>query len=358
MNRAESALEPQEPPHIFRLGPCRAYAPTDLTGAGGKGELAIKVLDLDKTTPIDGIRYLVPPDDAVLHGRDGHVEIPYGDLPIPLILEDYTAMEGLVPTYDAVGRGVYHALRANPDCRYADRYANLLKDAYPHYLSEIATNIIMLDSKDVDVPYLDRKVNLLKIFTLLEPHDPRFPLDIGLTLMEKGLTFSALHFSTASLYKALGFLEKALALAPGDPVISGHLGELSYMLGRYESAVGFWRASLTGKGNPDLQVRMERVEAGQTPRVPPVDYLEAIGVALELYQAGGFEEAAAILQDVLADEAFCRDFTMPEIYFLLGRCYENLAIPRYAEDNYNKALALSPDYGEPREALANLYKQG
>lgn len=315
------------------------------------------MLDLDRVTPIDGIRYLIPPDDAVLEARDGNVRLPCGDIPIPLLIEDYDALDSPYPSYDAVGRGIYQALRINPDCAFAGRYARILKEAYPHYLSEIATNILILDRKDVEVPYLDRKVNLLKIFALIEPENRQFPLEIGLTLMDKGMRLSALHLSTVTLYKAEAFLRKALELSPEDPGILFHNGEISYILGRYDRAVSLWRAALQAlqnEGIEGVQSRLEPAEAGAVPRVPVVDYLQAIGAAFQLFQGGEFEEAAAILVDVIDDRAFCRDFLMPEIHVVLGHCYEKLGAPKYAEECYSEALRLSSGCAEAREALAKL----
>jgi tetratricopeptide (TPR) repeat protein len=301
----------------------------------------------------------MPATDAMLCGRDGRVSIPCDDLPLPLLEEDFAALTGSFPDYDAVGRGIYQALRLNPDCAGASRYAALLKDAYPHLLAELATNMAMLQKKDVEVPYIDRLINSLKVFALLEPANSRYPLEIGLTFMEKGLRLSALHLTTASFYKALEFLEKAEALAPADLQIKCQLGEVSYILGRYADAVGFWRDSAGGVAAPEAQRfngRIAMVDQGTVPLVPAVDYLEAIGAAFAAFQEEAFEDSAAILQDVLADAVFCRDFPIPQIHHILGLCYVRMNMPRFAEHAFNDALELDPDYADARSALAELQK--
>lgn len=301
----------------------------------------------------------MPAADAMLWGRDGRVSIPCEDLPLPLLEEDFAALAGSFPDYDAVGRGIYQALRLNPDCACASRYAALLKDAYPHLLAELATNMAMLQKKDVEVPYIDRLINALKVFALLEPANSCYPLDIGLAFMEKGLRLSALHLTTASFYKALESLEKAEALAPADLQIKCQLGEVSYILGRYADAVGFWRASAGGVVAPEAQRLNERitlVEQGEVPLVPAVDYLEAIGAAFATFQEGNYEESAAILQDILADAFFCRDFPVPQVHQILGLCYVRMNMPKYAEQAFNEALELDPDYADARSALAELQK--
>ncbi|KAF0216262.1 MAG: hypothetical protein FD174_3716 [Geobacteraceae bacterium] len=278
---------------------------------------------------------------------------------MPLLEDDYNAMDGSYPSYDAVGRGIYQALRINPDCAFGESYARLLKEAYPHFLSELASHILMLEKKDVEVTYLDRKINYLKIFALIEPDNPQFPLEIGLTLLDKGLRLSALHLATTSLYRAEEFLRRALELSPDDVKTSHHLGEVSYLLGRYDDAALFWGgiiSSLPAEEKEKLERRLQGVEQGATPRVPVVDYLEAIGVALDSHQRGEYEDAAAILQDVLDDAAFCEEFPLPEIWYVLGDCYKGLGMPRYAEDYFKEALRLNPDYAEAESALKNMYE--
>ena len=103
-----------------------------------------------------------------------------------------------------------------------------------------------------------------------------------------------------------------------------------------------------------MEERLARLEAGIHPLVPAVDYLEAIGVAFELHQQQEYAESAAILWDVLDDELFRTECPLPEVDFILGRCYEALTMPRYAEECYAEALVKRPDYEEAREALAAL----
>ena len=103
-------------------------------------------------TPLEGIIYYTPPDDYLLSGRDGMVAIRWaGKPPIPLLEADLTSLTDLLPDYDMVGRGIYQALRLDPDCSGAAIYAAVLRDAYPHIVSELGGQIIMLEAKDVDL---------------------------------------------------------------------------------------------------------------------------------------------------------------------------------------------------------------
>jgi tetratricopeptide (TPR) repeat protein len=293
-------------------------------------------------------------------GRDGRVRIPYGDLPIPLLEDDGANIpEGGCPSYDVIGRGIYAALRANPDCLHGDRYAALLKDAYPHFLNEMASHILMLDKKDVEIGYLDRKITYLKIFSLIEPDDSRFPLEIGVAYLDRGVRYEALHLATSSLYQAESYLLKALEKSPDDLQVQRHLADVSYLLGNYERTVSCGRTVMPGLKPEEaerLQRRLARIEAGETPRVPAVDYLEAVGFAFGCHEMGEYEEAAAVLEDVLSDLVLREELPMPEAWVMLSRCYQSLAMPRYAEDCLREALSIDPDHAEAGMALDNLQK--
>jgi len=76
----------------------------------------IKTSDKLTLTRIPGISYYNPPMEYVLEGRDGKVTIPLRGTPVPLEEEYYAKLGDSVPTYDAIGKGVYTALRNNPDC--------------------------------------------------------------------------------------------------------------------------------------------------------------------------------------------------------------------------------------------------
>lgn len=313
-------------------------------------------------TPLAGIRYVTPPDGTVLSARDGRATVTFGGFPIPLREGDAKELDSDgIPSYDAVGDGLYQALRLNPGCTYADRYARLLRDAYPHLVADLATHLLMLEQKDVDVLYLDRLITALKIFLLMEPDNPKFLGQIGRVYREKGLRLSALNQTTRNLYQAQSYLQRARLQTPDDPDLLLILGDVSWLLGKYDEASDCFQAARAvgvGERSGELELRLARLEAAAHPLVPAVDYLEAIGVALQLHQQQEYAEAAAILWDVLDDELFREQCPLPEVNYLLGRCYEALVMPRYAEECYTEALVKRPDYEEAREALAELTGKG
>ncbi|OGU14227.1 MAG: hypothetical protein A2076_16755 [Geobacteraceae bacterium GWC2_53_11] len=282
----------------------------------------------NQPTPLDGIIYVTPPDNYVLRGRDGMVELAWHDKPrIPLMEDDFAALSaGDVPDYDMVGRGIYQALRLDPDCVGAAAYAAVLKEAYPHIISELGGQIIMLEAREVDTPYLDRKINYLKIMALLDPDNAGLPLEIARTYVEKGSRLSSMQHAVSSWYAAEAQLKRSLKLDPDNHLAAYEYGEALYILGRYEQAAEIWRGLITLLEPADrarLEARIAGILAGKIPMVPPLDYLTALSVAVEQHHGGFSGDAAAIINDVLSDPVFAEQFPMKEVYYLLGTCYQD-----------------------------------
>ena len=293
-------------------------------------------------TPLDGIRYFTPSAGYVLTGRDGRVQIPWeGKPPVPLLEEDFpVAEESGTADYDMVGRGIYQALRLNPECACATEYAVILKEAYPHIVSELGGQIIMLDAREVDTPYLDRKINFLKIMALLEPANAGLCREIARTFIERGSRLSTLHQAVSSWYEAERFLKRALELDPADRHCAYEYGEALYVLGRYDQASEAWAAALPlleGGERARVEGRIAAILSGRLPRVAPLDYLTALSVAVEEHHAGHSDEAAAIIEDVLADPVFSEQFPVNEVYYLLGTCYQEMGMAQEAAGAFKKS---------------------
>jgi tetratricopeptide (TPR) repeat protein len=293
-------------------------------------------------TPLDGIRYFSPPDDYQLCGRDGMVAILWrGKPPLPLLEEDFTAVAPSgCPDYDMVGRGIYQALRIDPECVGAAAYAGVLKDAFPHIISELGAEIIMLDGKEVDAPYLDRKINLLKIMALLDQENAGLPLEIARTYVDKGSRLSSMQHAVTCWYAAEKQLKMSLSLRPDDIHAAYEYGEALYILGRYEQAAEVWSGlitSLNPGGRTRVEARVAAILAGRIPMVPPLDYLTALSVAVELHDNGFSDDAAAIIKDVLADAVFAGQFPLNEVYYLLGTCYQETGLMAEAAEAFKRS---------------------
>ena len=296
----------------------------------------------NQPTALEGIRYFYPPANFVLSGRDGLVEIPWGDRPpLPLLEEDWPRAEELASAdYDMVGRGIYQALRLNPGCVGAADYAAILKEAYPHIVSELGGQIVMLDARDVDGPYLDRKINFLRIMELLDPANAGLPLEIARTCVEKGSRLSNLQLAVSSWYDAEKYLRRSLELNRADFQAAYEYGEALYILGRYDQAAEVWRDCLPGfdaTGQTRIKMRISAIQSGQLPLVAPLDYLTALSVAVEQHYTGQNDSAISIIEDVLADTVFGEQFPLNEVYYLLGSCYQEAGMMDEAAQAFKRS---------------------
>ena len=292
--------------------------------------------------PLDGILYYTPPDNYLLCGRDGMVSIQWDvNLPIPLLEEDFAALEAAgLPDYDMVGRGIYQLLRMDPDCSAAAGYAAILKEAYPHIISELGGQIIMLDAREVDTPYIDRKINFLKIMSLLDPGNAGLPLEIARAYVDKGSRLASMQYAVSCWYAAEKQLKIALKLNPIDRNAAYEYGETLYVLGRYEQAAEVWSGVIDLLEPPErarVEARIAGILAGKIPMVPPLDYLTALSVAVEQHYNGFSDDAAAIITDVLADQVFAEQFPLNEVYYLLGTCYQEIGLMDEASEAFKRS---------------------
>jgi len=296
----------------------------------------------NQPTKMEGIIYFTPPEEYLLCGRDGRVAIQWaGKPPVPLLEEDFAAAEAIgAPDYDMVGRGIYQALRLNPECAGAAGYAAVLKEAYPHIVSDLGGQIIMLDAKEVDTPYLDRKINFLKIMALLDPDNAGLPLEIARTYVDKGSRLSSMQHAVPCWYAAEKQLKRSLDLNPGDIHAAYEYGETLYVLGRYEQAAEVWSELIDLLGSAErarVEARIAGILAGKLPMVPPLDYLTALAVAVEQHHNGFSDDAAAIITDVLSDEIFAAQFPLNEVYYLLGTCYQEIGLMDEAAEAFKRS---------------------
>jgi tetratricopeptide (TPR) repeat protein len=279
-------------------------------------------------------------------------------LPLPLHHEDFAAE----PTGDAIGRGLYDYLRQFPDCRHNTRYAELLRDAYPHYIADLGAQIVMLDHKEVDSPYIRRKLTSLKILALLDPQNPGLLQQIGMVNLELGLLFSQLKECRRHLLEAMGALQHSLKLRPDNPSCLNQLGQIDFLFGDYPAAARRWKSvvELLAEG-PTRQALSEKIAlfAGQAiPDHPLVDDLEAIGDALALYGAGDLRSALLILERLEEEGRVPDEFPSPEFYYLLGMCRGRSGDHAGSFAAFESALSLNPDYAPALEAKNRLVDEG
>ena len=71
------------------------------------------------------------------------------------------------------------------------------------------------------------------------------------------------HYMLGRYQQAVVELERAVSLAPTDPVLNDHLGDAYWMVGRKEEARFQWTRALSFEPEPDLAPKLEqKLETG------------------------------------------------------------------------------------------------
>jgi len=278
--------------------------------------------------------------------------VPLPPVPLPLHREDCSED----PSVDAIGRGVYDYLRQFPDCPHNFRYAELLSDAFPHYIADLGAQIAMLDHKEVDAPYVQRKLTSLKILALLDPENPALLQQIGMTHLELGLMFSQLQHGRRHLLAAMGVLQRSLQLQSDSPSCLNLLAQIDFFFGDFPSAGRRWQAVVDlldeGPARRALCEKVAHLADQPMPEHPLIDDLEAMGAALELYGQGDVLSALSVLERLEEEGTVPSQFPSPEFYYLLGLCRQRTGDAAGAFAAFESALALDPEF-EPAAAAKN-----
>jgi len=298
-----------------------------------------------------------PAGRAIEIGPDQHpVILPL--LPLPLHRKD--AVEE--PSVDAIGRGLYDYLRQFPDCPHSVAYAELLRDAFPHYIADLGAHIVMLEHKEVDAPYIRRKLTSLKILALLQPENPGLFQQIGTVHLELALMFSELKECRRQLLGAMGALQRSLSLQPDNPYCLNQLGQIDYLFGDYPAAVRRWKQVVEllpdGSVRQALRDKIEQVAGQHMPEYPLVDDLEAIGEALDCYGNGDLHGALLILERLEEAGRVPEEFPSAEFHYLLGLCRGRTGDPAGAFAALENALAIDSDYTLAQQAKDRLLDEG
>ena len=296
------------------------------------------------TSKLDYRFWTPPPGTTVPVGAE---ERPVALPNVPLPVHRQALAEG-APSADAIGNGVYDYLRQFPDCNNNRVYAELLRDAYPHFLADLGAHVVMLDHKEVDPPYVKRKINFLKILALLEPDNAGLQQKIGLAWFHLALSYTEMAESRSHLQQTLKHLHRALELQPRDPATLNVLGQADYLLGDYPAAQRSWRQLLErmehSPAQQALAARVEKLEAAEMPERALVEELEMVGQALELCGHEEFGEGRKLLDELEEQGALPQELPAAEFHFLLGYCREKTGDAAGAFAAYDQALAIDADY--------------
>lgn len=288
-------------------------------------------------------------DDVVLVGPERR-EVPLPQQPLPIYAK--AGKDGIRPDDDTLGAGIYEYLRRYPDCEGGYYLADLLRNAYPHYLMDIAAQVLMIEEKVVDAPFLRRKITGLKILSLLEPQ-PQLFYQIGRSYFEFATMFSELSNCRSHLLAAREYLRRSLVLDDSNPAVLNLLAQIEAWFGFKEEGIRLWQQATGLVSEPTRSELIERIEKLRQSGTdsPLIDELEALGATLVMIGSGATEEALVVLERLQEQGRIMAELPNPEFYYLLGYCREQNNDPAQALVAYSLALDLEPEFSPAKTAF-------
>jgi tetratricopeptide (TPR) repeat protein len=213
----------------------------------------------------------------------------------------------------------------------------------------------MLEAKEVDPPYLRRKINMLKILALMETENFGLLQKIGSAYFELALIYTELinvrrEFSAARLW-----LEKARRIQPGELDNLNLLAQICYYSGSYPQAKLYWQIVVdkleNGPSKVELAARIETIVSGNLPKQPMIDSLETIGIAMEHYHVKEYAEACIIMERLEEEGRLPAELPNPEFFYFLGLCREKTEASAAAFESFSKVLQLDPLHEAAQQGL-------
>lgn len=283
------------------------------------------------------------------------LEVRLPDLPLPI-----NGRDGLEqgPSDSAIGQGLYDYLRRFPGCPHNQAYAELLRDAYPHLLADLAAHAVLLDAKDVEPAYVLRKLTALKILRLLEPNNKGLLHQLGHGFYELALTLTELPRCRRYLLEAMRAALDLHRLDPQDLATLELLAEIDMLFCDYPSAARRWQTILDLAGDvrlvPKAAAQLAICRVRDMPERTRVDDLEDFGQALQLYGGRNYLTALVILERLEEMPEFIEAFPSADFFYLLGMCRMHRDDQAGAIDALDRALTIAPGHLLAREAFDEL----
>jgi len=314
----------------------------------------VSLLPVENLSPDDFAFWTPPAGSTVLAGAQRQaMELPA--FPLPVHRRD---LQEDRPSDVAIGQGVYDYLRQFPDCEGNTLYAELLREAYPHFITDLAAHAVMLDAKQVDSSYVFRKLTCLKILFLLERRNSGLLLQLCRGFFELALEFTELARCRQHLRDAMKFGQELLAMYPENLQALSLLAEIDLLLGDAPAAVDKLRRLAAQIDDPILLARIDARIAGcsfdDSADVTLVDELESVAEAMHLHTLGDHGGATGLLERIEETGRLISTLPSADFFWLLGVCRRDNGDIGGAFTALEKALSLEPDHPAALAALNTL----
>jgi tetratricopeptide (TPR) repeat protein len=311
---------------------------------------------MDNPTPLAAnFSFWHPPTGHTVESGSESTDFILPAIPLPVLTHK---LEEGAPSSDTVGSGLYDYLRQFPDCPYNSEYAALLRDVWPHYISDMAAMIVMLDHKEVDAPYIRRKIAGLKILLLLNTNNIGLQQQLGIAYYDLALNYVELCHCRLHLTKAIGYFSQVDKALPDDPANLNYMAQIDYLLGDYPKAVERWQLLSAQVKDEETQsalaARIDAVKDRDLPEHPLLVDLESIGEAMQLLASGEPGEARTILETLEQEQVVTIEFPNPEFYSLLAISRERSGDPAGAQAAFATALEIDPAHKASLDGMDRL----
>jgi hypothetical protein len=303
----------------------------------------------------DRFVFWMPPEGATIQVGSGRWAFVLPSIALPLHRGEL--LDGQ-PADAAIGQGVYDYLRQFPDCPGNLVYAELLRDAYPHFINDLASHAVMLDAKQVEPAYVIRKLICLKILCLLEPGNAGLLAQLCRGYFEVALEFSELARCRQHLLDSMRYGQMLLAVVPDEPQALSLLAEIDLLFGDAPAATDKWRRLAAQVSDPlvsaSIESRMTSAALAECPESTLVDDLEAVAEAVHLRSTGDSAGAAYLLERIEEAGRLTSVFQPADFYWLLGVCRHDCGDFAGAVRSLHQALVLDPCHQSAKTLLDNL----
>lgn len=294
-----------------------------------------------------------PPAGSLIEVGPEQLPVALPSFPLPLLRAGFS---GGTPTPHQIGQGLYDYLRQFPECAGNAIYAGLLRDAFPHFLADLAAHAVMLDAKHVEPAYVLRKLTCLKILRLAEPANTGLLRELCRGYFELSLDFAELAHCRRHLLEAMRFGQELLKALPDDPQALNLLAEIDVLFGDTPAAVGKWRRLLAviddAAVSAPIEARLSDIAQQEYTEVALVDELEQVADAITLHLSGDNPTALSLLERIEEQGRLPKVLPSANFYCLLAYCRRGCGDLSGAMVALHKALEAEPDHAAALAALA------
>jgi tetratricopeptide (TPR) repeat protein len=298
--------------------------------------------------------FWTPPAGMTLSiGEDEQLKLPA--FPLPLCATDAPDDLSVTPSERLIGEGIYEYLCANPETERAAVYADILRQAYPFLISDIGSQLLLLDARPHDDVALQKKIPLLKILLQLDENNFGLLHKLGvscfnLAMHPNHLTAAGEHLKCARLW-----LEKARRIRPQDVHNLNHLGQVCYLSGNYHQAKLYWLNVVNQMDNDkeqaQLQHRLDLISEGGFPVLALQFQLEQMGQAKKLFATGDISQAYDLIEKLVHQGELLQELPSADFYHLIGICREAANDLAGAFEALTMATQLDDKHEQARTAL-------